>query len=113
FPAVMLAAASWVDYRGRFVYLGLALLLLWFVGPQIAIYFLIWLLGTLMGRLRATHWPKSRAGGGLASLMASLPFALALAWVRIHPEISEMRGDLMIGACFALWIFALIQGRRG
>jgi peptidoglycan/LPS O-acetylase OafA/YrhL len=112
FPAVMLAAASWVDYRGRFVYLALAFLLLWFVGPQIAIYFLIWLLGTLIGRLRPAHWPISSSAVGLASLMASFPFLLALAWVRIHPEISETRGDLMIGICFALWIFALIQGRR-
>ena len=52
FPALILATAAWAGIRSRILYAGLALLLLWFVGPQIRLYFLIWLAGVLVGRLQ-------------------------------------------------------------
>ena len=51
FPVLILATAAWVGTRIRILYAGLALLLLWFIGPQISFYFLIWLAGVLVGRL--------------------------------------------------------------
>jgi peptidoglycan/LPS O-acetylase OafA/YrhL len=112
FPVLILAAASWVDVRSRCLYMGLALLLAWFIGPQISVYFLIWLMGALIGRLRHVDWPKSPRAMAVVSLLAGLPFVLAMAWNRVYPLVSEIRADLMIGIFFALWIYALIQGSR-
>jgi peptidoglycan/LPS O-acetylase OafA/YrhL len=112
FPGLMLAAASWMNLRDRVLYLGLGLLLAWFVGPQIGIYFLIWLMGALIGRLRHKYWPKSPRVMALGSLLAGMPFALVLAWNRVHPPASETVADVTIGLCFALWIYVLTQGSR-
>ena len=112
FPVLILAATSWVGFRRRFLYLGLAFLLVWFIGRQISIYFLIWLMGVLIGRLRHANWLHSTRATAFVSLLAGVPFALALAWVRVHPQASETLSDLMIGGCFALWIYSLIQGTR-
>ena len=112
FPALMLAAASWLGLRARLVYLGLAVLLAWFVGAQISLYFLIWLMGMLIGRLRNPAWPDSSRMTALVCVAASLPFVLALAWVRAHPSASEIITDFGIGVCFAFWLYILIQGKR-
>jgi peptidoglycan/LPS O-acetylase OafA/YrhL len=112
FPVLILAAASWVHVRSRCLYVGMTLLLAWFIGPQISIYFLIWLMGALIGRLPHTSWPESPRVMALVSMLAGLPFAMALAWNRVHPLVSEIGSDFMIGACFALWLYVLIQGSR-
>jgi peptidoglycan/LPS O-acetylase OafA/YrhL len=109
FPALMIAAAAWVGVRIRVLYFGLALVLFWFVGTQISLYFLIWLMGTLIGRMRHLNWPRSPRAMVFASGIAALPFAVALVWVRVHPQASERLSDFTIGLCFAIWIYVLIQ----
>jgi peptidoglycan/LPS O-acetylase OafA/YrhL len=112
FPAFMLAAASWAGIRNRILYVGLAALLLWFIGPQISMYFLIWLAGALVGRLhRSTQFGPPRIQG-LLSIAAGLIFFGALAWSRTHQFSSATLVDCLIGFCFALWLYALIQGAR-
>jgi peptidoglycan/LPS O-acetylase OafA/YrhL len=112
FPALMIATAAWFGVRIRVLYFGLALLLFWFVGTQISLYFLIWLMGTLIGRIPHLEWPRSPRAMALLSGLAGLPFAIALAWVRVHPQASERLSDFTIGLCFAFWIYALIQISR-
>src|SRR5260370_20251203 len=112
FPALMLAAASWAGVRNRLRYLGLTVFLLWFVGPQISLYFLIWLAGVLAGRFsRATKLasPKRQA---VLSALAGLIFLGALAWVRVHRFSSDVLADLIVGFCFAAWLYTLIQASR-
>ena len=112
FPALIIAAASWAGIRARLLYFGLALLLFWFVGTQISLYFVIWLMGALIGRMPHLDWLRSARAKALASFAAGLPFALALAWIRIHQQFSERAGDFTIGVCFSLWIYFLIQISR-
>jgi peptidoglycan/LPS O-acetylase OafA/YrhL len=112
FPALALAAASWAGIRNRFLYAGLAAILLWFLGVQISLYFVIWLAGALVGRLnRATEFEPPRLQTFI-SVAAGLIFFSALAWSRTHQFFSATLADYLIGFCFALWLYALIHGSR-
>jgi len=55
------------------------------------------------------HWPKSPRAQALLSVVAGMPFAAALLWERTYPKISESAADFVIGVCFSLWIYILIQ----
>lgn len=112
FPVLMIAAASWAEVRSRLLYLGLALVLFWFVGTQISLYFLIWVMGVLIGRVRRLSWPRFPRAMALASVVAGLPLAVVLAWTRVHPGASETMTDFTIGLCFSLWIYVLLQISR-
>jgi len=110
FPALVLAAASWTRIRNRFLYAGLCALLLWFIGQRISLYFVIWLAGALVGRLRRTAPfgpPRMQA---IVSLAAGLLFFGALAWSRTQKFSSDILADYMIGLSFALWLYTLIHG---
>ncbi len=110
FPAVILATAAWVGTRIRILYAGLALLLLWFIGPQISYYFLIWLAGALVGRLPriSRFMPPFPA----LSLLTGLLFVGALAWSRTHRLSSDLLTDYVVAFCFALWLYTLLLGSR-
>jgi peptidoglycan/LPS O-acetylase OafA/YrhL len=111
-PALVLAAASWSGIRNRLLYVGLAVFLLWFVGPQISLYFLIWLVGVVAGYLRRTTNFGPPRVQALLSAVAGLIFFGVLAWGRTHRFSSDILTDYVIGLCFALWLFALIHGSR-
>jgi peptidoglycan/LPS O-acetylase OafA/YrhL len=113
FPAMTLVAASWVGIRNRLLYAGLAGVLLWFVGPQINLYFLIWLAGAVVGRLHLIVGPVSPRTRVLLSAGTGLIFFGVLAWGRTHRFSSDLLADYLVGFCFALWLYALIQGSRG
>jgi peptidoglycan/LPS O-acetylase OafA/YrhL len=112
FPALIIAAVSWMGARARVLYLGLALLLFWFVGLQISLYFMIWLMGALIGRVPHHNRLRSPRTAALASVAASLPFIAALGWIRSHPQFSETLGDFAVGLCFSFWVYFLIQISR-
>lgn len=112
FPALILAATSWLGIRHRILYVSGALLLLWFVGPVISLYFLIWLAGAGVGRLRRISWLQAPRRLPIAVAFGGLIFAAALAWNRLKPGWPETKADFFIGACFALWLFLLVHGRR-
>ncbi len=112
FPALIIAAASWMGVRARAFYFGLALILFWFVGIQISLYFLIWMMGMLVGRLPHMDRLKSPRAAALASVVATIPLAVVLAVVRAHPQLSERAGDFTIGVCFSFWIYFLLQISR-
>jgi peptidoglycan/LPS O-acetylase OafA/YrhL len=112
FPAGVLAAAVWPGIRNRVAYLGLALFLLWFVGPQIGLYFLIWLMGALASWLRQVTIPISRRAQLALSVATGLIFFGALAWSRTHRFPSVVLTDYLVGLCFALWLYAMVLGSR-
>jgi peptidoglycan/LPS O-acetylase OafA/YrhL len=112
FPALVLAAASWTGIRDRFLYAGLAAILLWFLGVQISLYFVIWLAGALVGHFRRTMGFRPPPKQVLISTAAGLLFFGALAWSRIHSDHSATLADFLIGLSFAIWLYALILGTR-
>jgi peptidoglycan/LPS O-acetylase OafA/YrhL len=112
FPALILAATSWTAIRHRFLYAALAVLLVWFVGLQISLYFLIWLAGVLAGRLGHVKQLFPPRVQKMISATAGLIFVGVLALVRTHQFSSDILADFFVGLSFALWLYALIQGRR-
>src|SRR5712692_11026282 len=85
FPALMLAAVSWIGVRHRVLYLGFALVVFWFVGPSISLYFLIWLAGAAVGRLRRIPWLQAPRRLAFATAAGGLLFASVLTWFRVGP----------------------------
>jgi peptidoglycan/LPS O-acetylase OafA/YrhL len=112
FPALILAAASWAGIRNRILYAGLAALLLWFVGLQISLYFLIWLAGVLAGRLRRAIAPGSLRLQTMASATTGLIFVGVLGLVRTGQFSSDILEDGLVGLSFTLFLYTLILGRR-
>jgi peptidoglycan/LPS O-acetylase OafA/YrhL len=112
FPALMLAAVSWIGVRQRLFYLGFALLVFWFVGPAISLYFLDWLAGAAVGRLRRIPWLQASRRLTFAAAAGGLLFASALSWHRLKPTLSESAADFVICVCFASWLFILLHGIR-
>ena len=112
FPALALAAVSWVGIRNRTLYLVLAIFLVWFVGPQISLYFLIWLAGALVGRLRRVAGHISPRAQSALFAVTGLIFFGVLASERTHQISSEVLSDYLVGFCFMLWLFALVLGLR-
>jgi peptidoglycan/LPS O-acetylase OafA/YrhL len=110
FPALILATAAWVGTRIRILYAGVALLLLWFTGAQITLYFFIWLAGTLVGRLQPATKFKSLSPA--VPWAAGLFFVGALAWCRTHRLSSDLLTDYAVAFCFALWLYTLLLGSR-
>jgi len=110
FPALILAATAWVGTRIRILYAGLSLLLLWFIGPQVSFYFLIWLAGALVGRLQRIS--KFKPPFPALSLSAGLIFVGVLAWSRTHRLSSDLLTDYVVAFCFALWLYTLLLGSR-
>ena len=110
FPLLVLAAAAWAGARYRVLYAVLALIFLWFIGPVVSLYFLIWLAGAAVGRL--PRLLKSKAPAAAAAWGAGLIFVAALAWVRTHRLSSDLLTDYAVGFCFALWLYTLLLGTR-
>ena len=110
FPVLTLAMAGWVGARMRVVYAGLALLVLWFIGPQISFYLLIWLAGAMVGRLPRSVRFKSLSQA--APWLAGLIYVGSLAWIRTHRLSSDLFTDYAVAFCFALWLYTLLLGSR-
>jgi peptidoglycan/LPS O-acetylase OafA/YrhL len=110
FPVIVLALTSWVGGRFRVGYAIFAFMLFGFIGTQLGLYFLIWLAGVLVGRLRQ-HTPFRTSSAALP-FAASLVFLGALAWCRTHRLPSEFLTDGVVAACFALWLYTLLLGAR-
>ena len=110
FPALFLATAAWLGFRMRILYAAIALILMWFIGPQICLYFLIWLAGALVGRLARVARFK-RAIPAL-TFSAGFVFVGALAWCRTQRVFPALLADYAVAFCFALWLFTLLLGSR-
>jgi peptidoglycan/LPS O-acetylase OafA/YrhL len=112
FPTLALAVLSNASTRRRLLYGGIFLLLIWFVGSQVSLYFPIWLAGALVGRLRRVTGSISRGAQLLLSAGAGLIFIGVLAWGRMHRLSSGISSDYLVGFAFALFLFAVVLGSR-
>jgi peptidoglycan/LPS O-acetylase OafA/YrhL len=88
----------------------LTLFLLWFVGAQISLYFLIWLGGALVGYLQ--RGTRFKSPSPALPLAGGLIFIGALAWSRTHRISSDLAIDYIVAFCFALWLYTLLLGSR-
>lgn len=80
FPLGMLALRPKTSVRARIISLVMALLILILIGKTIALYFLVWLMGTAVSAL-----PSSRLGRSQIFLVASgLAFSASLVLSRLH-----------------------------
>lgn len=110
FPAAFLALAAWVGTRARVAYVVLAAFLLWFIGPRISLYFLIWLAGAAAGYLQRTL--KLTPTWAALPWFTGLLFFGSLAWCRRHGFSSDVLTDYVVGFCFTLWLYTLLFGKR-
>lgn len=107
FPAVVLAIFSRGPGLGRVADFTLAVGVAVLVGPQICLYFLIWLAGAAVAlsprvpalRTARLFWPAAIFTSGL--------FAATLAFSRTHWLPAGARQDFFIGLAFALWLYVL------
>jgi peptidoglycan/LPS O-acetylase OafA/YrhL len=110
FPALILATATSVGTRTRILYAGLTLFLLRFIGLQLSFYFLIWLVGALVGRLPRPA--RFKSAFPILPWVAGLIFVGALAWSRTDRLSSGLLADYIVAFCFALWLYTLLLGSR-
>ena len=94
----------------RIVYLVLAILVTWFVGYIIALYFLIWLLGGALAISRARKWSAVRFPGAIAA--ATIPLVLVLGISVVRPVHSPFLMDVIVALAFGLWIYAVVEARE-
>lgn len=86
----------------------LMLSLLIFVGNQIALYFLIWLIGALLAIL-----PVSKRKINNAYVICSVVLvAVSLLFVRSHRVSSSFINDLCVGTAFALMLYLLLSKQQ-
>ena len=109
FPSLILMVAA-TAARIRILYAGFLLILLWFIGPQVSLYFLIWLAGAFAGRIQRTS--KYKRSSWALSAMGGALFVASLAWCRTHRLYSDFVTDCVVGLCFAFWLYTLLLGSR-
>jgi peptidoglycan/LPS O-acetylase OafA/YrhL len=112
FPTCVLAAAAFPGICNRITYFSLSVFLLWFVGPHIRLYFLIWLMGALVSRLRRATVPVSQRAQLVLSVGTGLIFLGVLGWNRTHQFSSEFVTDSAVGSFFAVWLYTMVIGSR-
>jgi peptidoglycan/LPS O-acetylase OafA/YrhL len=110
FPLLVLIAAAWTGTRVRILYAGLLLILLWFIGPQLSLYFLVWLAGVIAGPIQGA-WKCKPSFSGLSAIGAMV-FLASLLWCRTHRLYSDLVTDYIVGICFALWLYTLLLGTQ-
>lgn len=109
FPLCLLAVWPSTDLRSRILYGILAMGILVFVGQTISLYFLVWMMGWVIGVLRPTRITRSKfflAG-------TSLALAVTLAWSRVHSGEHVFSTDVLVGLTFSAFVYALLSGKDG
>ncbi|MGH9781466.1 MAG: acyltransferase family protein, partial [Candidatus Acidiferrales bacterium] len=91
----------------RFAYLALAIVVTWFVGFQIALYFLIWLLGGAIALSRVVKWAAVRFSGAI--LAATILFVVVLGVSVARPVGSAFLMDSIVALVFGFWIYAVVE----
>ena len=109
FPLGLLAVWPSTHLQFRILYGILALAILAFVGQTISLYFLVWLMGWLIGVLQPTKVSRSK----IYLAVASLAVISALAWSRAHSSEHTFSRDMLVGLTFSAFVYALLSGRDG
>ena len=107
FPLALCALVKRYRPSARIAYLVLAILVTWFVGHTIALYFLVWLLGGAIAISRAVKWSPARFPGAI--ITTAIPFVLALGLSVAHPLNSPFLTDAIVALAFGLWTYAVVE----
>lgn len=112
FPAVWLGCTA-ARVGQRVLALATAAAVLCLLGPDIALYFVVWLLGVwvLLVAKRTLACPLRFGWGTLLVSMAVFVAALALARARIVPE--GFGADLFVACTFAVLVWVMLHARVG
>jgi peptidoglycan/LPS O-acetylase OafA/YrhL len=108
FPCIVLAAtASRVGQKARYGILALLIALV--AGPQIMLYFLVWLLGCLVMVLPPLQFRGARPLGATAAGLAFGAFVAATTASKLGLFHSEFPARFLVGATFALLLYVLVS----
>lgn len=107
FPLALCAVVKRYRPSARIAYLVLAVLVTWFVGYTIALYFLVWLLGGAIAISRVVKWSPVRFSGAI--IAATIPLLLILGLSVAHPLNSPFLMDAIVALAFGLWIYAVVE----
>ena len=110
FPLALCALVKRYRLSMRIVYLVLAIVVTWFVGYTIALYFLVWFLGGAIAISRVVRWSPVRFSGAIVA--AAIPFVLVLGLSVAHPLDSPFLMDAIVALAFGLWIYAVVEARE-
>ncbi|MGB6624807.1 MAG: acyltransferase [Candidatus Acidiferrales bacterium] len=107
FPLALCALAKRFRPPARLVYAVLAVVVVWFIGWTIALYFLIWLLGGAIAVSSSLKWSPVRFARANALALAPMAFALGIS-VR-YPLRSAFWTDAIVAAGFGLWVYCTVE----
>lgn len=105
FPVGLLAVSRKSGVAAKIAYGAAALLILVFIGKYIALYFLIWLLGTLLCLCPPLRLAASRMLGAVSGLLFVV-FLLAPRFKLMPPGILD---DFLVAAAFAAFLLWLLN----
>jgi len=106
FPVALCALASKSRARVRILYCAAALVILFFVGRAIALYFLIWLLGGIVAVSLRRCEPRTRLSW--ASAMGMVPLLFGLGFSISRPLNSPFFTDAIVALGFAAWVYMIV-----
>lgn len=104
FPILLLAMSRKSSAAVKAAYVAAGLLIFAFIGKIIALYFVIWLLGAVLGFYRPSRPFSSRAASRAGGYLSGLLFAAAL----LAPRFKLMPNGLLSDFCVAVTFSALL-----
>ena len=106
FPLVLCALLKRSRASARLAYVGLAVIVVWFVGKTIALYFLIWLLGGAIAVSSVLKWSPVRFAK--ANALALVPMVIALGFSVKYPFGFAFGTDVVVAIGFAVWMYCTV-----
>ena len=115
FPLIFFAAYDFsAPLYKRISVASLAAILLFVTGKNIAMYFLIWLLGFVLVIIGNQERSPQKPGllSSFTSILAAVIFLSSLALDRLHLIGSQFLNDAFIGIAFSVFAYALLNIRQ-
>lgn len=107
FPVVACMLTRKLRLRARIGYCAAAVSILFFIGPTIAVYFAIWLIGGVIAMMMLSGSTQYRPGW--ASAAAIVPLACVLSVSIARPLDSGFLMDSVVAAGFAICMYSLLE----
>ena len=105
FPVGLIALSQKSKGAARAGYLLTGLLMLTFVGKEVAIYFIIWLFGVLVCSCRPSPLMSSRLMGALFGLL----FLISMILPRLEPNSSALLDDFLVAVSFTGILYFILN----
>jgi peptidoglycan/LPS O-acetylase OafA/YrhL len=109
FPCLWLIWQRRGTLRQRVGYLLLAGGILWLVGWNIAIYFLIWMFGGVVALMPHSSRLNSASRSRIACALSLAVLLLVLAWIRLRPLGNVLAQDVVLGIACAVLVYCLLH----